>query len=790
MAETAENHRYNTAPSEGLSGDEVKARIKEGLTNKKPSDNEYTTAAIIRKNVFTYFNFVFFVFAAVLIIEGSFSQLAFLGVIFTNTVIGIVQEIRSRRALNKLNILSAPSSTVIRSGIAMNINSEELVLDDIVELESGCQIPADAVVCGGEVYVNEALLTGEADEIKKSKGDKLLSGSFVVSGKCRARLSAVGGESFAAKLTTDAKRAKKQQRPGMMRSLNILIIGIGIIIIPFSLIMFWNQHFTLGLSVKESVENTVASSIGMIPEGLYLLTSIALAASTVRLARSKTIVHDMKCIESLARADILCVDKTGTVTEPDMKLRKISVLDKDGYSDEKLASLVFAMETENITLSAIKAYFPSTNNYPAKRKKEFSSVFKYSAAELSGGVYLLGAPEVLLKSGFDKYKSEIDGYLEAGERVLLFAKAESGGETALGDGRFSGEVKPLALLVLSNPIRENAKKTFEYFASQGVAVKVISGDNPMAVSAVSKEAGIENAEKYIDVSRLSDDEVSSPDMLDYTVFGRVSPAQKRILVNNFKSNGHTVAMTGDGVNDVLALKDADCSIAMASGSEAAASVADLVLANSDFANMPKVVDEGRRVINNIERTASLFLVKNIFSFILTVIAILTVSVYPLKPIQISLASALMIGIPSFFLALEPNHSLVKGKFLRNVLYNALPTGITAAVLVEMAMLIASEFGIEYSMLSTVSCFVYSFAGYMMLLKVCRPLNLWHAILFAMMGIMYIVCVAALPWFFNISDLNAGCVLIAILLIFPIYPMQRGIEMIFDFMRKLITKEKE
>lgn len=794
MNVAAKNQQLNTAPSEGLSGSEVKERIKKGLTNKKPSDNEYTTAAIVRKNVFTYFNFIFFAFASVLIIEGSFNQLAFLGVIFTNTVIGIFQEIRSRRALNKLNLMSAPTARVIRSGIAMNIKSEDLVLDDIVELESGCQIPADAVVCTGEVYVNESLLTGEADEIKKAGGDKLLSGSFVVSGKCRARLEAVGKESFAAKLMTDAKRAKRRQRPGMMKSLNILIIAIGVIIVPFSAIMFWNQHMTLGLSVKESVENTVASSIGMIPEGLYLLTSIALAASTVRLARSKTIVHDMKCIESLARADILCVDKTGTITEPDMKLRKISVLSNDGYTDEKLASFVYGMETENITLCAVKDYFNKKHiqfHESAVRKKEFSSVFKYSAAQLSDGkVYLLGAPEVLLGGGYDKYKPETDGYLEAGERVLLFASAVSGGETALGDGRFSGEITPLAFLVLSNPIRENAKKTFEYFASQGVAVKVISGDNPKAVAAVSKIAGIENAEKYIDLSCLSDDEVTSPKMLDYTVFGRVSPAQKRLLVKNFKSGGHTVAMTGDGVNDVLALKDADCSIAMASGSEAASSVADLVLANSDFANMPKVVDEGRRVINNIERTASLFLVKNIFSFILTIIAILSVSVYPLKPIQISLASAMTIGIPSFFLALEPNHSLVKGKFLRNVLYNALPAGITAAVLVECAMLLANEFNIEYTMLSTISCFVYSFAAYMMLLKVCRPFNLWHGILFAMMGVLYVACVAVLPWFFDISDLNTGCILIAILLIFPIYPMQRGIEMLFDLSRKIFNKENE
>lgn len=787
---TSKTENLNSFDSfEGLNADSVKERIKNGQTNKKPSDNEYTTGAIIRKNVFTYFNLIFFVFAFVLLIEGSFNQMTFLGVVFANTVIGIIQEIRSRRALNKLNLISAPTTAVVRSGIVMRIKSDDLVLGDIVELESGCQVPADAVVCAGEVYVNEALLTGEADEIKKEKDDKLLSGSFIVSGKCRARLTAVGAEAFSSRITVEAKRAKKVKRPGMMRSLNILIIAIGVIIVPFSVIMFINQHLTLGISVKESVENTVASSIGMIPEGLYLLTSIALAASTVRLAKDKTIVHDMKCIESLARADVICVDKTGTVTEPDMKVRKIEEL-SDCFSEKVLSEFVFGMETENITLSAVKAYFDemSMNRFVApKRKKEFSSVLKYSAAEFTdGGVYIFGAPEVLLNAKYDDYKEEIESYLSAGERVLLFAAAVGDFEGVFSDLKYEGEITPLAFVVLSNPIRENAKKTFEYFSSQGVAVKVISGDNPQAVSAVAAKAGIENADKFVDLSKMDDDDVLSEKMLDYTVFGRVSPEQKRLLVRNFKKAGHTVAMTGDGVNDVLALKDADCSIAMASGSEAASNVADLVLANSDFANMPKVVDEGRRVINNIERAASLFLVKNVFSFILTLIAILTVSVYPLKPVQISLSSALMIGIPSFFLALEPNKNIVKGKFLRNVLYKALPSGITAAVMVEFAVLIANEFNIDYSMLSTMACFVYSFAGYSMLYKVSSPFNIARGVIFCAMGVIYVLCVLMLPWFFDISALNTGCVLIAILLIFPIYPMQRGIEKIFC----LFKREKE
>lgn len=785
MADKEGKTSYVVNPDEGLDYSSVKARIKNGQTNKKVSDNEYSTGAIIRKNVFTYFNFVFFAFALVLIIEGSFNQLAFLGVVFTNTVIGIIQEIRSRRALDKLNLLSERRTKVIRGGMALDIKGEELVLDDIVELESGNQVPADAVLRKGEVYVNESLLTGEADEVRKSCGDKLLSGSFIVSGKCRAQLSAVGGDSFAGALTKEAKRQKKGKRPGMMRSLNILIIAIGVIIIPFSIIMFCNQHFSLGLSIKESVENTVASAIGMIPEGLYLLTSIALAASTVRLARSKTIVHDMKCIESLARADVICVDKTGTITEPEMKLSEISPLSED-FSEDKLSELAFGMETENITLCAIKNYFEEKNTVSDKKplkKKEFSSKFKYSAARLSDdAVYLLGAPEILLNDDFENYEAEAQKYLASGERVLLFAKAENG-DRAFADERFTGVVKPLAFIALSNPIRENAREIFEYFSSQGVDVKVISGDNPETVASVAERAGIKNAQSYIDLSGLSDDEVMSSEILRYTVFGRVSPTQKRLLVRNLKKNGHTVAMTGDGVNDVLALKDADCSIAMASGSEAASSVSDLVLVNSDFANMPKVVDEGRRVINNIERTASLFLVKNIFSFILTLVAMITVSVYPLKPIQISLSSGLMIGIPSFLLALEENHNLVKGRFLTNVLRNAFPVGITSCVLVSFAMLIADEFNMDYATLSTVSCFVFSFAGYTMLYKVCKPMNVRHGIMFAAMGIIYVASVAVLPEFFNISRLNAGSLIITILLIAQVYPLQTYIERLFGVFKR-------
>ena len=783
-------YRYKTDPNLGLDDSQVEERLDAGLTNEKAADDTNYTAKIIRKNIFTYFNLIFFVFAAILISQGSYNHLTFLGVVFTNTIIGIVQEIRSKRTLDKLSLVSAPISCVVRCGKEQKIPSDRLVLDDIIVLETGNQIPADAVVCSGEIFVNESLITGEADEIKKSAGGKLLSGSFVVSGKCRARLEAVGAEAFASKLTDEAKKAKKRGRPGMMRSLNILIMIIGIIIIPFFVIMFFNQHNTLGLTVKESIENSVASSIGMIPEGLYLLTSIALAASTVRLAKGETLVHDMKCIESLARVDIICVDKTGTITKPDMEVNEIIALDKEKNYDSLLKQYVSCMETENITLSAVKNYFgiSGVNKSNLHRKKEFSSAYKYSAAEFSDGrVYALGAPEILLGKSYNDYRNDIETHFSSGERILLFGEAGSNKDEIFSDGTFGGKIQPLMFITLSNPIRENACETFKYFSEQGVCVKVISGDNPESVSAVAARAGIENAEKYIDVSGLSEKEILSKEMLDYTVFGRVKPEQKRLLIKNFKKAKHTVAMTGDGVNDVLALKDADCSIAMASGSDAAANVSDLVLVNSDFANMPKVVAEGRRVINNIERTASLFLVKNIFSFFMTVISIFAVSYYPLKPVQISLVSCTMIGIPSFFLALEPNKSIVRGRFLRNVLRNAFPAAVTGVILVECSLLLSNAFKIEYAKISTVACMVYAVVSYIMLYKTCKPFNVWHSILFAAMGIIYILFTALFPEFFNISKLDFGCIIIMILLFVPAYPLQKGFERIFDLCRSKVIK---
>lgn len=768
----------------GLSSEQVHERLERGLSNAVTESASRTSGKIIRSNILTYFNLIFFILAAVLIYERSYNNLTFLGVIVANTVIGIVQELRSKKELEKLQLVNEPEATVMRDAKQKRISSEELVQDDIVLLAAGNQICADAVICEGTLRVNEALITGEADEVEKAPGDFLLSGSFVVSGQAKVRLTQVGDDSFSAKLSKNARRIKKHQRPGMMKSLTRLIQIIGIIIIPFAALMFWNQHFVLGYSEKISVENTAAAIIGMIPEGLYLLTSIALAASTIRLARQNTLVHDMKCIETLARVDTICVDKTGTITEPQMKLT--GILPVLGAPEEEIKrqvqDYVCCLPPDNETMKALQAYFQ--NARPRRRPirlKTFSSQTKYSAADFGKEAYLLGAPEILLQQEDSALSSTVMEHYVQGERVLLFAgyEFESGDPgDVFENGTLTGTVQPLALLTLANPVRENARETFQYFTDQGVSVKVISGDNALTAAITAQKAGIPAAEKYIDMSAADGKKAIAKAAQEYTVFGRVTPEQKSELIRAMKKAGHTVAMTGDGVNDVLALKDADCAIAMASGSDAASNVADLVLLESDFSAMPQIVAEGRRVINNIQRSASLYLMKNIFSFILCLISLISVSLYPLKPAQIALASALMIGIPSFFLALEPNEEMVKGKFLRNVLFRAFPAALTAVVLVEWSLLFADAFSISAELASTMAFYLYFIAAYLMLYRVCKPMNIWHGILFGTMGVAYFVVVFLFSEWFQIVSLDYGCILILTALLLLAFPIDRFFQFVF------------
>nr|MBP7172321.1 HAD-IC family P-type ATPase [Agathobacter sp.] len=629
--------RIAADPQSGLSAEQVKRRFAQGENNYKVESSTLSVSEIVRSNVCTYFNLVFAVIAVLLAIVGAWSDMLFLPIIVANTCIGIIQEVHSKKVLDKLSILNAPHAVVIRDGKRQEIPADQLVLDDIVEFSAGSQIPADAKVVSGELQVNESLITGESDEIEKREGDSLLSGSFVVSGKACARLEKVGKDSYISKLTLQATKSKKGEQSEMIRSLNYLIMVMGIIIIPIGIALFVQSFIYNEGTFHDSITGMVAAIIGMIPEGLYLLTSVALAVSSVRLAQKKVLIHDMKCIETLARVNVLCVDKTGTITEPGMHVYDFSVLDGADQLEisQLLADFVAAQEKDNATMEALKAHFSNGSGMRAREVYSFSSETKYSGAVMNDGKsYVIGAPEFVLRGQFAQYQEQIATYSSKGYRVLVFAQYEG----TLDRKPLTEPVLPLCFVMLANPIRKGAKETFTYFAENDVDIKVISGDNPLTVSVIAAEAGIVGAERFVDASTLKEKEDYYRAVEEYTVFGRVTPSQKRMLVQALKEHKKTVAMTGDGVNDVLALKDADCSVAMASGSEAASNVAQLVLLDSDFSRMPSVVAEGRRVVNNIERTAALYIVKNIFSMLLAIFSVILMLDYPLEPSQVSLIS--------------------------------------------------------------------------------------------------------------------------------------------------------
>ena len=754
----------------GLSSAQAQERADAGWANLPIDPPGKTVGQIVRSNVFTYFNMLFFFLAACVLAVGSWQNVMFMGVVLANIAIGIVQELRSKRTLDKLTLLTAPQGAVIRDGRRRKIPTSEMVRDDIVEFSAGDQIFADAVVVAGECSANEALITGEADEIKKKPGDELLSGSFVVSGQCRARLTRVGADSFANRLTLEAKAAKPPQQSEMMRSLTRLVQVIGIAIIPLGILMAVKEIVWLGRSVSDGVVATVASLIGMIPEGLYLLTSMALAAGVVRLAQKRTLVHDMGCIETLARVDVLCVDKTGTVTENKMTVEDVVPLCPERFEESDIrlimADYVAAMRADNDTMAALRRYFTGEVKQPAIKAVPFTSAKKFGGVSFhEDETYLLGAPDVLLGERGGKYAKQIDAYSAKGCRVLLLGLYDGDVE----DERPEAGLMPIALILLSNKIREEAPETFKYFAAQGVAIKVISGDNALAVSEVAKRAGIRGAENYVDARTLETDEDIAEAVERYTVFGRVTPDQKRRFVRALKAAGHTVAMTGDGVNDVLALKEADCSVAMASGSDAACQVSHIVLLESNFAAMPSVVAEGRRVINNIERSASLFLVKNIFSFILAVITLVFTLPYPVTSAQMSLVSALTIGIPGFILAMEPNSARIKGKFLPNVVGRALPGGLTDLFLVLGAILFCLVFELPEDMMGTICTVILCVVGLMVVHRTCKPYDLLRRAMMVALVVGFGICVLVLPELFTISklDLPAGMILgVFVLLSWP------------------------
>lgn len=797
------NKDSNSINITGLTDEEVRQRVEEGFTNRTDISTDKTTKEIVISNVFTYFNLIFLVITILLIMVGSFRNLTFLPIIIGNTVIGIVQEIRAKKTLEKMSLLNAPHADVIRNGSVKQISTDELVKDDVILLTAGKQICADAVVISGNIQVNESLLTGEADEVEKTEGSTLMSGSFVVSGECYARLEKVGNESYISKLSLEAKSMGGKEQSEMIRSINLIVKWVGIVIIPIGLILFWQSHFVNGESITKSVTSTVAAIIGMIPEGLYLLTTVALALSTMKLARKKVLLHDMKSIETLARVDVLCVDKTGTITEPDMKLKEIFLCKNSGADGtqtaltlDELKSLILdyanASVDNNATMLALKAYAAEalTNNTSALHRtavsqQAFSSSLKYGSVTFSDGTYLLGAPEFIMHEDFARIEEEIIPYADKGDRVLLFARYN--GENV--ENGINGSVTPLGFVALANPIRANAVKTFEYFKSQGVAIKVISGDNPRTVSRIAIQAGIESAESFVDAATLDTEDKIADAVNKYTVFGRVTPKQKKQLVKALQAKDHTVAMTGDGVNDILAMKDADCSVAMASGSEAAAQAAQVVLLDSDFAHMPDVVYEGRRVVNNIQRSASLFLVKNIFSLLLSLFSVILMVTYPLEPAQVSLISMFTIGVPGFLLALEQNKDRIKGHFITNVMLKALPGGLTDVIAVGALVVCGEVFCISDASIGTIATLVLSVVGFMILFKISEPLN----------GMKYAVIIGNiaglvfsgffLKKLFALTDLSNICILLMIVFGFAAESLFRNLTLLVEKLRGSYEKKK-
>lgn len=777
-------------PNLGLDAGQVNERVRGGCANTPVNPPSKSVGQIVCSNVLTYFNLIFFILAAFIIAVGSWRNLTFMGIVLANIAIGIIQELRSKKMLDKLNIISAPKATVIREGRQLTIDTAETVRDDIVVFSTGNQIYADAVVVSGSCQVNEALITGEADEVPKDVGDELLSGSFVVSGSCRARLTAVGADSFVSRLTLEAKKAKKPQMSEMMQSLTRLVKWIGFIVIPFGVILAIKEIVWLDRDVTTGVTSTVAALIGMIPEGLYLLTSLALVAGVMRLAKQKTLAHDMECIETLARVDTLCVDKTGTITENKMAVEGVVPLCEEQVDEPAIRALMTdygnASPDDNDTMAALRQYFTGDTRRQALATLPFTSAKKYGGVSFDRGeAYLLGAPEILLKERYADYEAQIGAYASKGCRVLLLAHYS--GEVT--DETLDGDLLPLALVLLSNKIRDEAPDTFRYFREQGVTVKVISGDNPATVAEVARRAEIPNAEKFIDARTLRTESALNRAAEEYTVFGRVTPEQKRKLVRAMKAAGHTVAMTGDGVNDVLALKAADCSVAMASGSDVACQVSHIVLLNSDFSAMPSVVQEGRRVINNIERSASLYLVKNIFSFFLAFITLFAALPYPFTPAQLSLVSTLTIGLPSFVLAMEPNKNRVQGHFLQNVIFRALPAAAANLFLIVGVLLFYLAFGLSESSLSTICTVLMGVVGVLMVHKTSKPYNGLRLAMMFVISIAFILAFFFVKDFFELAVLSWPDVLILVVFALLANPVMNTVSGWLDALRELFRKRK-
>ena len=756
----------------GLTHEEVEEKIKQGKSNKVKIKTNESILKILRKNIFTYFNFIFLILTILLITSHSYRNLTFLGIIITNILIGIIQQIRSKITLDKLSLLDKNKYIVIRDGKEEEIDSDNLVEGDFIILEAGKQIPADAEVVSGKIYVNESLLTGEQNEIEKSINSNLMSGSFVISGRAVVKLTNVGDESFSAKIMKESKKIK-ETKSEMISAIDNIVKFAGIIIIPIGILLFIGSYGVNGCSYEESVNSMVSALLGMIPEGLYLLTTVALALSSMRLAQNKILLHDMKSIESLARVDVLCVDKTGTITNNTMKV--LDTFDKNGNSliDKKedlkiLAKYINTIEDKNITIDAIKEqlYGISIEKLSNIEKENFNSKNKFSFIKIDENVtYKLGAPEILLNK---EYEELVNKRTKNGERLIAFVEVKNDGTI------------PILFISLKNEIRKNAKEIFEFFDNRNVQIRVISGDNPITVSSIAKQAGIKGYEKYIDCRELKNYADIQKAVKKYIVFGRVNPEQKRQIIKALKEQGLKVAMTGDGVNDILAMKEADCSIAIGSGSDAARGTAQVVLLDSDFGKMRNIVYEGRKNINNITRSASLFTYKNIFSLLLSIYSIIFAMQYPLEPNQVSLGSAFTIGIPAFLLTFEENQKKQQnGNFMRKVFTNSLPAAITSFLAIVAMVKFSDLFNVGVKEITTACSYLFFTGGFLILYKIIRPLNKYRTSVMFLCILGTILTINIMPNFFAIKEISERSAILVTLFAIAEFSVIRWVTLILD-----------
>ncbi len=778
--EAPEIERF-VAGKAGLTSEQVALRVSQGLTNHIDNKNTKTYKRIFFSNIFTFFNLLCFVVAGALIYVRAWTNLLFLGVTFANMFIGIYQEIKAKKTIEKITLVTAPTARVIRDKKPIDIPVSEVVLDDIVEFSLGKQVCADSVIIDGEVEVNESLLTGESVPIKKKKGDIILSGSFIASGKCLARCDRVGNSSYTAELAAKAK-AYARPKSELLHSLQFTIKCIGVIIVPLAILMFYNNMSVFGgeLSNMDDVTNiikrTAGSIIGMIPSGMFLLTSLALATGVVKLAKKRTLVQDLYSIEMLARADVLCLDKTGTITDGTMKVNNVVQLNSDyaPHLNDIIGSMLTALDDNNQTSRALATHFGYSKEYTAKEILPFSSSRKLSAVTFKNGdTFAFGAPEFVYRGKDPNIDKQVKAFAQKGFRVLLLVKCKG-----IVKDKLSLEREPIAIIVIQDHIREDAFETISWFKENNVEIKIISGDNPITVSEVSKRVGVENADKFISLEGLSEQQVIDAST-KYTVFGRVSPEQKCILVKALKSKGHKVAMTGDGVNDILALKEADCSIAMASGSEATRNVSHLVLLDSNFSSMPSVVAEGRRVVNNVQKSSSLFLMKTLFFIFTGLFCCIVKTATPFNTMQMMLLEVFVIGLPSFFLALQPNKDKIKGNFMRNLISKSLPGAIIFTLNVIACYIFDQVVGTNGQFI-TMSALIVTFSGLLVLYYTCQPFDVYRAALFGCMLVGVILILTFVPFsFFEFTTLSLQNVLFMIVMVQLSYPLYSSVVKVCD-----------